>query len=41
MSDKYNLKADKTTCRKIIKEQIELLKKSHDAFDEKNINITF
>lgn len=37
MSDKYNLKADKTTCKKIIKEQIELLKKSHDANEIKNI----
>lgn len=36
MSDKYNLKADRTTCEKIIKEQIELLKNLNNTDEIKN-----
>lgn len=36
MQVNYTLKADKITCKKIIKEQIELLKNSHDVDEIKN-----
>lgn len=45
MQDTYNLKADKITCEKIIKEQIELLRNLHDideiknAFKQINVNL--
>ena len=36
MQGNYNLKADKTTCKKIIKEQIEILKDLQDINEIKN-----